>query len=128
MKVIDSSALIKYLTKEDNWEETKSYIRGAKTIALALTETGNALWKKVKKGELSLNDAREILINSKLITNIVDHSGYLEKSLEIAVENNIAFYDSIFITMAKEEKSDLITCDKVQAEAARKLGIVVIEI
>lgn len=62
MKVIDSSALIKYVAKEEKLEKVEEHLReGCITFDLALKETANALVKKTLKNEVSMEVAREIL-------------------------------------------------------------------
>lgn len=128
MKVIDSSALIKYVSKEQGWELIKPHLHDASTIDLAIKELGNALWKKILKDEILLKEAKEILSECRLSIKIADQINYLGKSLEIATENKITFYDSLFIAMALEERIEIVTCDRRQAEVAAKTGVVVIQI
>ncbi len=128
MKVIDSSAIIKYFSKEPGWEEARSHITTASTtIDLAIKELGNALWKKVRRDEMGLEDATEILTNYPLAVDIVDQRVYLRKALEIAVDHDITLYDSLFVSVALENDYELVTCDKKQALVAAKFGVRAIE-
>ena len=44
MRVIDSSALIKYFTREEGWEKVREILlNGAITLDLAVKELGSAL-------------------------------------------------------------------------------------
>ena len=50
MKVIDSSALIKYFSCEEGWERVREVmLEGVVTLDLAIKELLNALWKKVRR-------------------------------------------------------------------------------
>jgi predicted nucleic acid-binding protein len=126
VKVIDSSALIKYFSREEGWENVREVmLEGVVTLDLAIKELSNALWKKVRRAEMSIDIARSIL--EDLITNkaipIESEDKYLDKAFEIAVEHGITVYDSLFIAMALKRSLDLITCDENQASIARKLGV-----
>jgi predicted nucleic acid-binding protein len=53
VRVIDSSALIKYFSREKGWEDVRIYmLEGVLTIDLAIKETLNALWRKIIKEEI----------------------------------------------------------------------------
>ncbi len=126
MKVIDSSALIKYFSREEGWERVREVmLEGVVTLDLAIKELSNALWKKVRRAEMSIDIARSIL--EDLIANkaipIESEDKYLDKAFEIAVEHGLTVYDSLFIAMALKRSLDLITCDENQASIARKLGV-----
>jgi predicted nucleic acid-binding protein len=123
VRVIDSSAIIKFFSKEPGWSKVKKYLIGATTTDLAIKELGNALWKKVRRNEMRLEDANEILKNYPLAVNIVKQREYLEKSLEIAAEHGITLYDSLFIAVALENGYELITCDRKQVSVATELGV-----
>jgi len=126
VKLIDSSALIKYFSREEGWERVREVmLEGVVTLDLAIMELSNALWKKVRRAEMSIDIARSIL--EDLITNkaipIESEDKYLDKAFEIAVEHGLTVYDSLFIAMALKRSLDLITCDENQASIARKLGV-----
>ncbi|MEM2550417.1 MAG: type II toxin-antitoxin system VapC family toxin, partial [Nitrososphaerota archaeon] len=62
MRVIDSSTLIKYFTREDGWEKVREIIlEGVITLDLAIKEVANALWRKVLRGDLKHETAIKIL-------------------------------------------------------------------
>lgn len=123
MKVIDSSAIIKFFLKEPGWEKMKSHLVASTTVDLALKELGNALWKKVRRKEMKLDDALEILTSFPLAVNIADQREYLARGLEIAVEHDITMYDSLFIALALKNECELVTCDNEQISVATKLGV-----
>lgn len=50
MKVIDSSSLAKFFSREEGWNRVKEVIlEGIVTLDLGIKEVVNALWKKVLK-------------------------------------------------------------------------------
>ncbi len=128
MRVIDSSTAIKFFSKEPGWEGAREYLTAdSTTVDLAIKELGNALWTKVRRDEMRLEDAVEILAGYPLAVNIVDQKKYLRKALEIAVEHDTTLYDSIFIAVALENACELVTCDKNQLSVAAKLGVKAVE-
>ncbi|MEM3549562.1 MAG: hypothetical protein QXN87_06015 [Candidatus Bathyarchaeia archaeon] len=62
MKVIDSSALIKYIAKEECWDNVRKHIKeGCGTLDIALKETAKALVKKMLRDEVDLETAKKII-------------------------------------------------------------------
>lgn len=80
------------------------------------------------KNEISYNVAETMikdLVEEEAIPNI-DQEKFLTKAFTLAVNENITIYDAIFIVMAKELKTELITSDRKQMEIAVKNGVKVI--
>ena len=128
MKLIDSSALVKFFCREPGWEEVKALIEGGATIELAIKELYNAAWKKVRKGELDMGkELEERLQEFYDAFSIIGQKKYLGNALEIATGRALPVYDSIFIAVAKGEKAALVTADREQAIAAKEAGVEVIE-
>lgn len=129
MRVIDSSALVKYFSREDGWERVREIILdGVTTIDLTIKEVANALWKKISKNEIKREVAEKIL--ASLVNDepfpIKRQDRYLLEAFELATEWNITIYDALFIEMAREESLELVTSDAKQAEVAKRLGLNVI--
>ncbi len=123
MRVIDSSVIVKCASKEEGWQKADSFLYDAVTIDLAIKELGNALWKKIGKNEIALEEAKEIISDYKHSFKMLNQAEYLEGAIKIAVEHNISFYDSIFLESALMEGLELVTCDKKQADVAKSMGI-----
>ena len=129
MRVIDSSALIKYFAKEESWNKVRQYLlEGVVTLELALKELGNALWKKILRDEMDINIAKTIIhdLYYNRPIKIIDQGKYIDKALELSIKYKITIYDALFIALAKENGLELITSDRKQAEAAMQEGIEVI--
>jgi len=126
VKVIDSSSLVKYFSKEEGWKLVKKAILdGVVTLDLAVKEVANALWKKVLRSEISIDDANKIitdLLEAEVI-KVISQDKYLTQAFKIAVENKITVYDALFIALAKEMNIELITSDAKQAEVAKEEGV-----
>lgn len=126
VKVIDSSSLVKYFSREEDWKKVEEEIlKGTISLDLSVKEVANALWKKALNKEIRLEDAEEIvrdLIKSETI-KIENQDAYLPAALRSAVKNRITVYDSLFIELARSAKADLVTSDRTQAEVAGKEGV-----
>ena len=124
MKVIDSSALTKYLTKEKNWQKIEEFIKeGCATLDLAIKETANALIKKTLKKEVDAETAKEIIVRSPRIVKIMPQKEQFPKAMEIATKHKITIYDALFIALASNTNQPLLTSDRKQAEASKQYGV-----
>lgn len=127
MKVIDSSALIKYLAKEKGWQEVEKHIvEECATLDLAIKEAGNALVKKVIKGEVSAKTADEILKHTPKIVKIFSQEDHLSKAIEISIKYKLPLYDSLFIALSSNIGVSLLTSDEKQAEISKENGVTTI--
>ena len=54
---------------------------------------------------------------------LLDQKEYLAEALEIAVRNKITIYDALFIALAKNLNTELITSDTRQAKTAKREGV-----
>jgi len=124
--VIDSSALTKYILREEGWREVRKYLEeGCVTLDLAIKETINALWKRVLMGNLDEGYAKEV-VRSFLESGIVkveEQDQLLEEAFSIAVKRKMMVYDSVFIALAKKKGLPLLTSDRKQAEVAEEEGV-----
>ena len=126
MKVIDSSALVKYVVKEPGWKKVEEFIlAGCITVDLALKELGNALWKRVIRKELDQSLATKLMniILTRRLVRIYPQEPLLVKALELSANISLPIYDTIYIALARELKSELITSDIKQANKAEEVGV-----
>jgi predicted nucleic acid-binding protein len=121
--LIDSSAIVKFITKEPGWESVELYIDQATTIPLALVELGSAFLRKKRKNELPEELGAEILKVYGKTAVFIDQNKYLEAAFEIAFESNVTMYDGLFIAAARGEGGGLVSCDDRQLKVAESLGV-----
>jgi len=122
VRVIDSSSLVKFFSKEEGWEKIAQIIEeGVITLDLSIKEIANALWKKILIGEMNENIAIKILYDLLKLEAIiiVNQYEYLIEAFKIANRNKITIYDSLFIALAKSKNLELVTSDKKQYEIAK---------
>ncbi|MEL9908757.1 MAG: type II toxin-antitoxin system VapC family toxin [Desulfurococcus sp.] len=126
MRVIDSSSLIKFFSREEGWEKVAEVMReGVVTLDLAVKEVANALWRKILSNEVGYDTAQAIirdLAEEKAIP-LISQDKLLTQALTLAVNEKITVYDALFVIAAKELKTELVTSDKKQVEAAVRNGV-----
>lgn len=130
MKVIDTSALVKLLLKEEGWVKVLDHLKeGAVSVDFTVKEAANVVWRRtgssIEKAEPMLQALREL--DGKAL-EIEDEKKYLDEALKIAFSNNITVYDALYLTLAKTLKIPLVTSDRKQAKIAEKLRIQTITI
>jgi len=125
VKVIDSSILVMYFSKEPGWESAERILLDEiVTLDLAVKEVANALWKKVIRGEMSLENAVSIVEDlASGVIPLYRQEQFLSEALRIAARNHITVYDSLFIVLARDLGAVLVTLDKRQAEVANREGV-----
>ena len=76
-------------------------------------ESGNILWKKVRRGELTTAEARLIWggLERQPIT-IFPSSLVIEPALEIAFDTDRTVYDSCYLALAMLVDCQLVTADQ----------------
>jgi predicted nucleic acid-binding protein len=121
--VIDASILVKFILKEEGWNKVADFLKaGTISVDLVIKETVNAIWKRVMRKEISLEEAKsmfeavkEILNKAVIIENEMD---YIDEAFEISIKRNVTVYDSLYIALAKKKKLELLTADEIQAQVA----------
>jgi len=130
--VIDSSAFIKFLLREEGWEKVVQYLdpnMDPHTIDYLLIEASNAIWKYCKlyraiKVEQALRLFEYMLrLFKEGVINLEASSKYLRGGLEMALEYGFSVYDALFIVQARAHDAMLVTSDREQEKIARKLGV-----
>ena len=128
MQLIDSSALVRYFSKEEGWESVERYVLDSVTMTLAISELGNSLHKKVNKHQVQQKMANEIFVKYSQKAVLLHDEEYVNTAFQTAHDKNISFYDSLFIAACVDEDLELVTCDRNQAKVAREVGVGVIEL
>ena len=96
------------------------------TVDLALAESLNALWKHVRlHGDLEAGDARSAV---KDLTVIYDGLKVLtarelsEEAMDLALNQKITVYDSLYIAAARRLKATLYTADRKLYDASKRVA------
>jgi predicted nucleic acid-binding protein len=121
---VDASVLSAFFLDEENGGKLQRLIESnARFYAPSLWrfEVSNAVWKrKAIPGDV----AKGIIEKTWSFTVYgEDSTGWVEEAFFLSRKNNITFYDSSYIAIAKFFGIHLWTLDKVQAKAAVGAGV-----
>lgn len=112
--VIDANIAVKWVVPETGSIEAVALRSQFAFIApdLLVPECVNILWKKVRRGEITREEAA---IAGRLLRHadieLVPMRGLLEQSLDLAVSLDHPAYDCVYLTLARTREVRLITAD-----------------
>lgn len=126
--VIDASVLIKFYVPEilsDNAEEVLSRAADGELLLyapdLVYPETGNILWKKQRRRELTPEEVDEIVDAITALPMIIESSKpIMPLAVSIAVHSGITVYDAMYVAIARIYETQMITADKKLTDALAK--------
>ena len=126
--VIDASIAIKWLVEEEDTADALTLLGKAKLSApdLFIAECANILWKKVRREELSEDEAR---VSARLLEQadieILPTRHLLGSATGLAIELDHPAYDCIYLALAIERDWQFVTADgrfqrKVREDRSRQ--------
>jgi predicted nucleic acid-binding protein len=114
--VVDSSVAVKWFVPEIHSDSAVALLDVDNDLHapdLLLAETGNILWKKVNRGELTAETARKVaeaLTASAL--NIHASSPLVTSALDIALGLSRTVYDCLYLALALSLACPFVTADE----------------
>lgn len=114
--IADASVVVKWYIPEQGSDRADRLLRDARELLapdLLLAEFGNVLWKKVRRGELTEEEARTI--SRAFIANCPVTWRALEPlsqaALDLALTYRHPIYDAYYLALAVAEDCPLVTAD-----------------
>jgi predicted nucleic acid-binding protein len=113
--VIDASVAVKWVVEEDGTPQALALRGRAKLIApeLLMAECANILWKKVRRRELSKDEA---VLAARILQaadiELLSTRSLLETATRIAIELDHPAYDCLYIAQAVEAGCRFVTADE----------------
>ncbi|EKQ54188.1 MAG: putative nucleic acid-binding protein [Methanobacterium sp. Maddingley MBC34] len=116
--VLDSSIIAAIFFREQSSMKAAMAVKDSQliTVDLARAEVANVAWKRV-----TLFDEDQEIITKALEMSmefidtsceVIPTTEIMEESFNIALEEKISFYDSLFLAASKRENVPLLTLDK----------------
>jgi predicted nucleic acid-binding protein len=118
--VVDSSVVVKWILPEADSAHaeritTEVPAAGGRLIVLdlVLPEVSNAIWKRFRRGMITLPEARKALANLRgSPIHLESADRLLESALEIAVKYDRAVYDALFVALVQDLGVQGVTADE----------------
>ena len=115
--VVDANVVIKWHVAEVHTDAALRLLRDdapeLDVPDLVFPEVGNILWKKVRRGDLTEEEARRIarLVAAAPLT-VHPSASLLEAALEIAMRTGRTVYDSQYVALSVQIGCRLVTADE----------------
>ena len=113
--VVDASLVIKWFVPEVDSDAARRWLDASHDYVapdLLFPETGNAVWKKVRRGELSPDDAQQLVTDLSVIAvEAVSMRGLLPDAHALALRTGITVYDATYLALAVRLETQLVTGD-----------------
>lgn len=122
--VVDASVAVKWYLPEQHGDCATRLCRSGTVLEapdLLHSEIGNALWKRIRRKELTRDQAGEIIIAlSRMPIEMYPSRLLSAAALQIACEMDLTVYDGLYIATAMLTGSRLVTADRRVYETARR--------
>ena len=115
--VVDASVVLKWFVSEDGSEAALRLLDGEKRFLAPdhmFAETTNAVWKRVRLRDLSVEYGFEIIRKihrTAIAIEIVSCRDLAAEAYKIAVTYGRSVYDAMYVALAKQRNTRLITAD-----------------
>ncbi len=125
--VVDASIVVKWFVAEDGHSLTLSLLEhGLSAIApdLIFSETANVLWKKLRRGEVTSEQAeRACGALPNFFEGVVSTASLVQDALGFATRLDHPVYDCIYLACAERQGTKLVTADQKFIERLKAGGL-----
>jgi predicted nucleic acid-binding protein len=113
--VVDASLVVKWFVPEVDSDAARRWLDAPHVYVapdLLFPETGNTIWKKVRRGELSAADAAQLVADLPAIAvDAVSMRGLLPDAHALALRTGVTVYDATYLALAVRLETKVITGD-----------------
>lgn len=113
--VVDASVVLKWFVPEIHGDAARRLLGAAHQFLspdLLFPEVGNAIWKKVRRGELTAEEGQRLAADiSSVAVETVSTRGLTIDAHALAVATGLTVYDAMYLALAVRLKTELITAD-----------------
>jgi len=113
--VVDASVVLKWFVPEIHSDAARRLLAATHQFLspdLLFPEAGNAIWKKVRRGELTAEEGRRLAADiSSVAVETVSTRGLMSEAHALAVTTGLTVYDAMYLALAVRLKTELIAAD-----------------
>lgn len=121
--VVDASVVVKWFVPEVHSEAARRWLDASHDYIapdLVFPEAGSAIWKKIRRGELSEDEGQRLVADISAVgVEAVSMRALLSDAHALAVATGVTVYDATYLTLAVRLETQVITGDD---RFARKLA------
>ncbi|MHA1505997.1 MAG: type II toxin-antitoxin system VapC family toxin [Candidatus Asgardarchaeia archaeon] len=125
--VVDESVVVKWFNVEEYSDKAvelkNAHVRGIVKVVAPIHliyEVGNSIWKNRQLNVEDTSNAIVPLLELNLELVSPSHKS-IKRTMEIAREMEMTFYDASYVQLAEENKLTLITADEKQLEKSKDI-------
>ena len=113
--MIDASVVIKWFVPEVHGDAARRWLDSPHEYVapdLLFPEAGNAIWKKVRRGELTVEEGRRLAVDlSSVAVESISMRDLLPDAHALALSSGLTVYDAMYVALAVRLKTQVITAD-----------------
>lgn len=113
--VVDASVVLKWFVPEIHSDAAARLLSATHQYLspdLLFPEVGNAIWKKVRRGELTAGEGRSLAADvASIAVETVSTRGLMIDAQALASATGLTVYDAMYLALAVRLKTELITAD-----------------
>ena len=113
--VVDASVVLKWFVPEIHSDAARRLLavtHQSLSPDLLFPEVGNAIWKKVRRGELTAKEGQRLAADiSSVAVETVSTRGLMIDAHALAVATGLTVYDAMYLAFAIRVKTDLVTAN-----------------
>ena len=122
--VVDASVVLKWYFPETLSDAARRLLdRTHQYVApdLLFPEVGNAVWKRVRRGELTRDEGQRLISNlADVAVETISTRGLIGDAFAIATASGQTVYDSTYLALAVRLDTQLVTADQRLLNAASR--------
>jgi len=119
--VVDASVVAAAFFGDDYADTARSLLVSGRRLHapdLIYAETGNVVWKRQRRGELDEQEAMALLADVlRLPLQVTPSDTLVEAALRLALGTDCTVYDCLYLALAMQTESVLVTGDRRLARA-----------
>lgn len=116
--IVDASVAFKWLVEEPDSDRAIRWVGSGEALvapSLILSETGHALTKRIRRGELASEGADETFARLPGLLTLLDDAPFMARAFDLSIALRHAFYDCVYLAAAEALGDRLLTADDVFA-------------
>jgi predicted nucleic acid-binding protein len=121
--VVDASVVLKWFFPETDSAAARRLLdAGHQYIApdLLFPEVGNAVWKRVRRGELSSDEGQRLIADiAEVAVETIATRGLIGDACAMAMASGRTVYDCTYLALAVRLDTQLVTADRRLRDGAR---------